>query len=172
MTSIADLDKEINAYLDSKDIFKQLKSAFQPPSSSSEQDTSMSFSGAGNKKVTALEPIIEETNLLVQSKQRSKKIEQLLTKVKKATQKPPGQIEEAPLAITEGPKPVAAITAPPVDTFLTSMKGVNLDNSDMTDDALLRQFEELSRQDPNFGKKKKKKGMHAHLADELLDDLD
>lgn len=47
------------------------------------------------------------------------------------------------------------------------------DGEEQTDEALLKQFDELQKKDPNFGKKqKKKKTVHAHMADELLDDLD
>ena len=92
----AELDAEIKSYLDTNQIFKELKSAFDPTA----QVTSLSLvedkqptSTAERKKrgsKATLEPIQEE-NALVPSgladdgKQRSKKINDLLNKVKKAT---------------------------------------------------------------------------------------
>lgn len=73
----AELDKDIKDYLDANKIFKQLKSAFQPSTTPNAVDTVVS-PRAGKR----LEPIQEEA---VDLRVRSKKIEQLLTKVKKAT---------------------------------------------------------------------------------------
>jgi uncharacterized protein YwgA len=65
------------------------------------------------------------------------------------------------------------------DTFITGggIKAKEELDQDLTDEALLRQYEELAAKDLNFGKKKKKvqkKGQDGYydLADELLEDLD
>lgn len=71
-----------------------------------------------------------------QNKVRSKKIEQLLTKVKKATQASPKV--EAPLAIG-APQPEKK-----ADTFMTACGTVPQTDEDLTDEALMRQYEELA----------------------------
>jgi hypothetical protein len=102
----AELDAEIKSYLDTNQIFKQLKSAFDPTT----QVTSLSLvedkpsSTAERKKRASkatLEPIQEEQALVSagladDGRQRSKKINDLLNKVKKATQK---KSKEDPAAI-------------------------------------------------------------------------
>lgn len=93
---------------------------------------------------------------------RSKKIEQLLTKVKKAS----GMEQQPPLAITA---PVAE-KRPAKETFMTATQLPPTDQ-DLTDEALMRQYEELEAR----GEVKTAKGakpLYESLADELLDDLD
>jgi hypothetical protein len=89
----------VKSYLDTNQIFKQLKSAFEPMNSSVNESPNKgkSFSstmGAIPKRPGSTKPLepIQEENALVSagidldnSKARSKKIEQLLNKVKKVT---------------------------------------------------------------------------------------
>ena len=123
---------------------------------------------------------MEECNaalIAAKNNQRSKKIEQLLSKVKSVTQKEKkvkGVVE--PLAITAGLPIVSIKAAPskPNDTFLTFIpNNISKNDEELTDEALLRQYDELIMNDANFGhNKKKKKGAYPDLADELLEDLD
>jgi len=102
------------------------------------------------------------------SKTRSKKIEQLLSKVKQITQKE--KKSDEPLAIMP-----PAIIQSKTDTFMTSCNPHHLVPTDeFSDDALLRQYEDLAKNDKNFGLggKKKKKGQYDSVADEVLEDLD
>lgn len=69
---------------------------------------------------------------------------------------------EEPLAITTGSasKVTPALPAPPIETFMTSanISQIHRTDEDLTDEALMRQYEELSAKDPNFGKKGKRSG--------------
>ena len=125
----ADLDNDTKDYMDATKIFKQFKTAFQPSNSAS------AFSNQDNTLTSpshksSLDPITEECQSAMvmseaQSKVRSKKIEQLLSKVKKATMQQSDQKpskSEVVLAITAPPPtkndPYKKIGEP--STFLTS----------------------------------------------------
>ena len=124
-----------------------------------------------------LEPIQEE-NLLVSagldplaSKARSKKIEQLLTKVKKFTSQDKSE-NDKPLALPQPPTQPKSEEA----TFITGggIKGKAHQDEDLTDDAILRQYDEIAMKDENFGKKQKKNAADGYydMADELIGGLD
>ena len=97
----------------------------------------------------------------MEARLRSKKIEQLLTKVKKATATEPPLALPAPVV----DKPISKSK----ETFMTAAV-VPPTDQDLTDDALMRQYEELAAR----GEVKPAKGkpLYDNMADELLDDLD
>ena len=73
---------------------------------------------------------------------RAKKVSDLLNKVKKVTAKSSAQDTQTPLAIIGQPQP-------PADTFITGggIKNKDQVDEDLTDEALLRQYEELAAKD-------------------------
>jgi hypothetical protein len=127
-----------------------------------------------------LEPIEEENALvsagidLDHSKARSKKIEQLLNKVKKVTSGE-GKSEKPLLALPSSSQSLKSKGEE--DTFITGggIKSSGQTDEELTEAALLRQYEELAAKDKNFGKKqkgKKKTDGYYDIADEVLDELD
>lgn len=120
----AEIDSDMKSYLDPTQIFKQLKSAFDPNSKEKEYASpSLSKTMVHNRRpgsTQPLEPIQEENQLvgtgfdLTGSKARSKKIEQLLSKVKKFTGQEKSE-NDKPLALPQPPsKP-----KPEEATFIT-----------------------------------------------------
>jgi hypothetical protein len=96
VTTAAELDAEIKTYLDANQIFTQLKTAFSDGGGS----TAVAALDIGKKR-GSLHVIKEEDTL---DKQRTKKINDLLSKVKQATSK----AQPPTLSITAGPAGSAA----------------------------------------------------------------
>ena len=126
---------------------------------------------------------MEETTVAVtkNSQQRAKKIEQLLNKVKEVTQKDKpkstdkqGKKQQQVLAITDGPNNKSPTKpTPSKDTFMTSILAGQIPKTDseLTDEALLKQYDELKAKGVNIGNKKKDNIVYEYLEDEVLDDL-